>query len=315
MTTLVRPIKIDAAFDDPASIRAMVENHGPYPSIASYLPASATKTSGDSELDQETSMPWFRGNWAVNGQPAFAGVEEILFNSRFAEAAGQLFDTTDVIPTTVVVNVNAPMRSGAIHIDIPSFRGANRDRYPLRLLQAMGTSGLFEQWRVVEAGAVWWSYDGAGGAYDYWPDGLAGAMCSQQQPFDNVALVADNDRMFHRIGWVGDPLAMPPPIPATAAIEHVGGGWTIAESGRQLLTYPDAQIRISVLWKAQVHRGSPSVDVDDTLTADRVVERLVADLDARGIDARPTASPLTDIAWIDRLHEIYYPPIVIGDSS
>ena len=48
---------------------------------------------------------------------------------------------------------------------------------------------------------------------------------------------------------------------------------------------------------------------------DRVVERLVADLDARGIDARPTASPLTDIAWIDRLHEIYYPPIVVADSG
>jgi hypothetical protein len=111
MTTLARPIKIDGVFDDPVSIRAMVETNGPYPSIASYLPASATKTAGETQLDSETSMPWFRGNWAVNGQPAFAGVEEILYNGRFVDAASQLFDTDDVVPTTVVVNVNAPMRS------------------------------------------------------------------------------------------------------------------------------------------------------------------------------------------------------------
>ncbi len=49
-----------------------------------------------------------------------------------------------VTPATVVVNVNAPMPAGAIHVDIPSFRGAGRDRYPIVLLQAMGASGLFE---------------------------------------------------------------------------------------------------------------------------------------------------------------------------
>jgi hypothetical protein len=34
----------------------------------------------------------------------------------------------------------------------PSFRGAGRDRCPLPLLQAMGTSGLFESWRIIEVG-------------------------------------------------------------------------------------------------------------------------------------------------------------------
>ena len=300
MTTLVRPIKIDAVFDDPASIRALVEQNGPYPSIASYLPASATKNAGDDQQESDTSMPWFRGNWAVNGKTAFAGVDAILHNSRFLEAATQLFDTS----------------AGAVHLDIPSFRGANRDGYSLRMLQTMGTSGLFERWRIVEVGAVWWSYDGDGGAYDYWPDGPAGGMCSEQPPFDNVALVADNDRMFHRIGWVGDPLATSPPIPATAQIEHVdGGGWTIADAGHPLLTCTDAQIRISVLWKAQVGRGSAAADVNDTLTPAHVVDLFAADLRTRGIAAPHSASPLSDTAWIDRLHEIYYPPIAVDDST
>ncbi len=84
-------------------------------------------------------------------------------------------------------NVTAPMPAGNIHVDVPSFRGADRDRYPMQLLQAMAASGLFEDWRVAEAGAVWWNYQGPGGAYDYWPDGLDGPMRSEHPPFVNSA--------------------------------------------------------------------------------------------------------------------------------
>lgn len=125
------------------------------------------------------------------------GAEVILHNPRLLRAASQLFDA-EVIPNTVAVNVTAPMPAGNIHVDVPSFRGADRDRYPMQLLQAMAASGLFEDWRVDEAGAVWWSYQGRGGAYDYWPDGLDGPMRSEHPPFINSALVADNNRMYHR---------------------------------------------------------------------------------------------------------------------
>jgi hypothetical protein len=311
MATLAKPIKIDAAFDDPRAIRALVELNGPYPSIASYLPPSATHTPGEGD-PSETTMPWFRGNWAVNGQAAFPGAEEILSNPRFADAAARLFDSPRVTPTTVVVNVNAPMPAGAVHVDIPSFRGANRDHYPLRLLQAMGTSGLFERWRIVEAGAVCWFYDGPGGAYDYWPDGLAGPRHSEQPPFDNVALVADNDRMFHRIGWVGDPSAASPPLPVSAQIQHVdGGGWSIMDAGRLLASYPDTQVRISILWKAQVLDAGGPRAAGDALTSDRVIEIFAADLAMRGIGTPPPPSPLTNDVWIDLLHSIYYPPIAV----
>ena len=59
-----------------------------------------------------------------------------------------------MIPNTVAVNVTAPMAAGNVHVDVPSFRGADRDRYPMQLLQAMGACGLLEDWRVAEAGAV-----------------------------------------------------------------------------------------------------------------------------------------------------------------
>ena len=148
-----------------------------------------------------------------------AGAEVILHNPRLLRAASRLFGG-EVIPNTVAVNVTAPMPAGNIHVDVPSFRGADRDRYPMQLLQAMAASGLFEDWRVAEAGAVWWNYQGPGGAYAYWPDGLGGPMRSEHPPFINAALVADNNRMYHRIGPIGDPAVPPPALSAAARISH-----------------------------------------------------------------------------------------------
>lgn len=305
------PIRIEGAWDDPAAVRALVERHGPYPSIAHYLPPSATR-SALSEAEREETLPWFRANWAVDGRWTLDGVDAILHNRRFVEAAGRLFGTVDVTPTTVVVNVNAPMPAGAVHLDIPSFDGATRDRYPLSLLQAMGTSGLFEPWRVVEAGAVSWFYDGAGGAYDYWPDGLDQPMCSERPPFDNVALVADNDRMYHRIGWVGDPDPRSLALSAQADIRHGDGGWTITDGDRVRAAYPDAQVRISVLWKAQVRLPGSASDRPAALTPELVAEIITADLRARGVHATAPTEPLTDETWIAFVHSTYYPLITVG---
>ena len=305
MSTTTTPIELDWAFDDPLAVRRLVEANGPYPSIASHLPPSATLAAADPDGPMNGPMPWFRGNWAVNGRTDIAGVDAILHNPHFIQAATQLFGEALVTPTTVVVNVNAPMGAGATHVDIASFRGANRDRYPLKLLQAMGTSGLFERWRIVEAGAVTWFYDGAGGAYDYWPDGLSGEMRSRRPPFDNVALVADNDRMYHRIGWIGDPNASNPPLTAAAVIDHHDGHWTINDTGHTVRTYPNAQVRISILWKARVDTGP----VEPLLTPDEIVDVFARDLAARHVDAPLPTDPTTDTAWLDLVHHTYYHPI------
>ncbi len=310
MERLARPLEVHDAFADPEAIRRLVQRSGPYPSIASYLPPAATRRSADID-GSGTTLPWFRGNWVVNGAANVAGADVIIHNERFRTAAAELFGVEEVTPTTVVVNINAPMPAGAVHVDIPSFRGARRDRYPLQLLQAMGTSGLFEPWRVVEAGAVWWSYDGAGGAYDYWPDGLTAAMRSRRPPFDNVAVVADNDRMYHRIGWVGDAAATPPPIPASAVIDHGDDGWVVTDGDVVHVTYPDQQVRISILWKARV--DDDRADALPALTPERVVEVFTADLRDRDLDATPPVAPLTDEAWIARLHSIYYPIVTVDD--
>src|SRR5580704_3912684 len=229
------PIRVDGVFNDPGVIRRLVERNGPYRTMASYLPVSAVR--GRQATVGEGVPPHFRATWVAGGRPLVDEADIILHNPRLRRAASQLFDA-EVIPNTVAVNVNAPMPAGSIHVDVPSFRGADRDRYPMQLLQAMAASGLFEDWRVAEAGVVWWNYQGPGGAYDYWPDGLDGPMRSEHPPFINSALVADNNRMYHRIGWVGDPAAAPPAFSAAAQISHhADGGWTISDAGRAPVRY------------------------------------------------------------------------------
>ena len=51
-------------------------------------------------------------------------------------------------------------------------------KFALRLLMAMGASGLFEPWRVIEAGAIAWFYDGPDGGFEYRPM-VPPAQCGQ----------------------------------------------------------------------------------------------------------------------------------------
>ena len=281
MRNIAKPIRIKPAFDDPEEVRALFEHHGPYRTMEGYLPITR----------EGTSLPWFRGNWAANGEPLVTGAEKILHNQRFIAAARAFFGGSTVRPTFIVVNVNAPMPAGLTHVDIPTFRGATRDQYPLRLLVDMGHSGLFESWRVVQAGALTWLYDGPGGNFEYWPEGLSGPMFVERPPFGNVAIMADNDRVYHRIGRVGEPDAEPPGITSAAEIRPVGrGAWEIVENGETRATYPSSAIRLSLLWKGIRESEAHS----EVLTLDRVMSIFIADLRRRSIDFRIPADPLSD---------------------
>jgi len=51
--------------------------------------------------------------------------------------------------------------------------------------------------------------------------------------------MADNDRMYHRIGLIGDGNAQLPEISASAHIQPDGSGnWTILENGEVRAIYP-----------------------------------------------------------------------------
>jgi hypothetical protein len=208
-----------------------------------------------------------------------------------------------VNPEFVAVNINGPMAAGRTHVDNPSFYGATRVEYPLPFLRVMGASGLFEAWRVVRASTISWFYEGKGGNFDYWPEGLDGPMLSEQPPFRNIALCGDNDRMYHRIGPIGNGTEEMPRMSASAKIQPDGeGNWIILENGEVRATYPTHAIRFSVLWKAEIRNGKPGTD---HLTLDRIMAIFTTDLRHRGVDFQMPSDPLADTLWILLLQRIY----------
>jgi hypothetical protein len=304
MTSISKPIRIEPAFDNPEQIRLMFERHAPYRTLATYAPEGIEDETHDEA--KRPILPWFRGDWALGGEPLVEGAEVILHNRRFLEAARSAFGTSFVHPEFVAVNINGPMPACTTHIDNPSFYGATRVEYPLPFLRVMGSSELFDAWRVVRASTISWFYEGEGGNFDYWPEGIDGPMLSEQAPFGNVALCGDNDRMYHRIGPTGNGNKEMPRISASAKIQPDGdGNWIIFENGEVRATYASRAIRFSVLWKAEVRNGEPR---PDDLTLDRTMEIFVADLRRRSIDFHVPSDPLSDTAWILMLQRIYVKP-------
>lgn len=302
-----KPIRIEPAFGDREQIRAMFERYAPYRTLATYAPNGFEDESR--EEAKRPVPPWFRGDWALNGKPLVDGAELILHNENFIRAAKTAFGTSFVNPEFVAVNINGPMPASPTHMDNPSFYGATRVDYPLPFLRVMGFSGLFEAWRVVRASTISWFYEGSGGSFDYWPEGLDGPMLSETPPFGNLALCSDNDRMYHRVAPTGDGNAELPHISASARIQPNGdGNWAILENGEVHATYPNHAIRFSVLWKAEVRDGEST---HESLSLDRVTEIFIADLGNRGIDFTVPSDPLADTQWILLLQRIYVPPLLI----
>jgi hypothetical protein len=138
-------------------------------------------------------------------------------------------------------------------------------------------------------------------------------MSSEQPPFGNVALCADTDRIYHRIGPIGDGREELPQMTDLAKIQPDGdGNWTILENGEVRATYPRHAIRFSVLWKAEVRNGESR---PENLTLDRVMEIFIADLRHRGINFQVPSDPLSDTAWILLLQRVYVHPTVTPASS
>ena len=303
MTLIPKAIRIEPAFEDREHIRSMFVRNAPYRALASYAPEGI---KDETREGAKPVLPWFRGDWALGGKPLVDGAEAILHNKSFLETARTAFGTSAVYPEFVVVNINAPSPAGTTHIDNPTFHGATRVDYPLPFLRVMGSSGLFEPWRAVRASALSWFYEGAGGSFDYWPEGLDGPMRSEHSPFGNVALCADTDRIYHRIGHNGYPDAASPRMSAAAQIHSSGNGsWSILENGEVHATYPSHAIRFSILWKAAI--GDRESDAGD-LTLDRIMAIVTADLRHRGVDFQMPSDPLTDTTWILLLQRIYAPP-------
>lgn len=306
---LAPPRRLDRAFDDPEAVLALIRRGAPYRTQeAVHRHPGVTRTGG-----------WFRNFWALGGKVVFEGAEPFLHNPNFIEAARESFGAEVVRPVALMTNLNLPMGGLPPHLDLPFFRGAMNREVPAWMLVPMGYSGLFHDWAVPVASAITWFYDGEGGEFEYWPDGLDHPSRTERPPYWNRAVLADNEYMWHRVGPLGRAEAHVPHdgIPFEARLHLTEDGrWEVREGESTLLSYPFAEVRLSVLWKAYCFATETEARAYDdgsrNLTPALITEIFLRDLRARGEAASAPDDPFADPAWKSLLERVYAPPPVPG---
>jgi hypothetical protein len=299
-----QPQVIDDAYSAPDTLATLVDHHGPFPCM-----------SGSPGYDGfgMPAMPWFRRVWTSDAAGDDPDLSAVLHNPRFANTAMEVFDAEIVRPSAMVLNLMGPMPTGAAHLDAPTFRGMHRNSLPTWLLSLMGSTGLFHRWAVPVAGALTWVYDRPGdGAYEWWPDGPQGGRESLAGPFDNQALVGDNDYMFHRVGSIGnaDKWELAQRFSVKARLEYRDGQACVVDPDDAVkVVYDRSDVRVSMLWRALMFADAEDARRHDEHLDDlepAIIEQVFRDdLVARGEPVPDSHAILDDPAWLRALNDVY----------
>ena len=303
-----RPIIIDPAFDDPDAVVALVKSGGPYGLLYS---AEGYARAGGAE-------PWFRGHrgqWVKGPDDRRAPEAEPFFNNpRFIAAAKQTFGAGIARPESMKLNLNGPMAAGPPHRDVCRFRGATHANFPHWVVVAMHHSELFGAWSVQMASALTWFYRGVGGGLEYWPDGPEQSSQRMVPPLWNVAMLCDNEYVFHRVEGVGAEADWIAPGVMSGHEElswSPDGFWEMREAGALLRRFAPEAIRLSILWKAYVFKDEAEQaafdEHTDDVTLDIILDIFADDLRARRVDMPSSANPLEDRGLRDLLLATYPP--------
>ena len=300
---LAPPIKIPGAFDDPERVLSLVNKGAPYKTI----------TAVQKNPPNEDTPGWFRNFWALGGKVLFEGAEDLFYNPRFMEAARDSFQAEIIQPLTMMTNLNVPASSSAPHLDLPFFRGTHQREVPSWILAPMGESGLFQEWAIPAASAITWFYEGAGGDFEYWPEGFNAPSHTVSPPYSNTSVLADNEYMYHRVGQMGaEDDYLTEGISSEALLHRKPGGWEIKLLDRSVRYYRDEQIRISILWKAFCFKDQWAADAfldeEHNLTPERLVDIFCEDLQKRAVAFNAPSDLATDKAWMKIIVETYRAP-------
>jgi hypothetical protein len=231
---------------------------------------------------------YFREEYAYGDRVRIEGIQPFLHHEAFVEAARAIHGRAVIEPAIAYANLMVPGQELAVHTDVPEFRGLNRKLVPQWLLVVMLHSGLFDEWRMPIATGIAWFHDCDGGALAYWPDGPAAPPATHAAQY-NTAMVLDTDTVFHGVDRIAAVAADDlPPLRPGMVIDPVGGHeWTAHfPHAEPVARYGWDALRFSVSWKAYCFCDEAERDAwrhhADDLTLDTVVDRLVADLVARG---------------------------------
>ncbi|WP_169569259.1 hypothetical protein [Sneathiella limimaris] len=301
---LAPPVKLEKAFDDPDGILKLIAKGSPYKTLA-----AVHRNKG------ETSGGWFRNFWALGEKVVFEGAEPFFYNQRFIDAAKYSFQAEIIRPVAMMTNLNLPAPGAPFHLDLPFFRGAQNREVPSWMLAPMGYSGLFHEWAIPVASAITWFYDGVGGEFEYWPEGLNAPSRTESPPYSNMCVLADNEYMYHRVGGIG-------PEDQQKTYENIGydatlvltdeNRWNVVEDEKVTADFAYGDVRISVLWKGYCFKNErEAASYDDhshDLTPELVANIFSADLKRRGIAHMTPGDFVTDMDWKKVITETYSAP-------
>ena len=252
------------------------------------------RTGGLAGADEPVSAlavrtSYFREEYAYGTTARIDGIEPFLFCDAFVAAAREIHGRPVIEPAIAYANLMVPGQELAVHTDVPEFRGANRKLVPQWLLVVMLHSGLFDAFRMPIATGIAWFHDCDGGELAYWPDGAEMPARTHSVRF-NTAMVLDTDTVFHGVQRVADVAvdALPRLRPGMTLDFAGDGTWIVHDTdGNDVIRYEWPALRFSVSWKAYCFADERERDTwrdhTDDLTLDRILDTLVADLDARGI--------------------------------
>ncbi len=311
MQTIPDVVRLQPAYDDPQAVSDLIDGAGPFWPLARYAASTAELQAMGSTKPSNFVPPWFRQDFALHGLALVDGAEPILHNRHFVDAAHGVYGGDAVVrPTTVYVNLMGATPFPFVpHVDVPAFRGATRVDYPIWLLQQMRAAGIFEPWRVRIATAVSWFWSGPGGEFHYWPDGPEGRHEVESPPFDNVAIVADNEITFHGVAPVVGEESLPTSLTIDAQLHRDAAGWSVVDGGAVQCRYPLRAMRTTVSWKADVFADADEMkradDHVDDLSVGRVVDMLHANLRSRGVDTPRPQDPFHDQVWVAAIADTY----------
>lgn len=251
------------------------------------------RTGGLAGADEPTSAlavrtSYFREEYAYGQDARIEGIAPFLCHPRFVDAAREIHGRPVIEPAIAYANLMIPGQELAVHTDVPEFRGANRKEIPQWLLVVMHHSGLFDEYRMPIATGIAWFHDCDGGELAYWPHGIDADPVRHKVRY-NTAIVLDTDSVFHGVDRIADVAvdALPPLRPGMT-LDFVGDGvWMVRAADRtEVARYQWPQLRFSVSWKAYCFRDEHERDTwrdhRDDLPLERIVDRLVDDLHARG---------------------------------
>lgn len=304
------PVLLHDVIDDMSAVVRLLEQQAPYGPLGGWYSPGA-------DPHARTRPMWFQEDWVHDTFHA-PGSDLFLQHPTYLAAAREFYDAEVVEPQSVYVNLmTSIVDGGPAHTDNPRFHGRDRTNTPMWLLRAMLWSGLFDEYEIVQATAIWWMNDVEGGGLYYWPNGPDDPPELHVGAMANTALFGDNHGMFHQVAPIGPFDAGDVRVSPGAALEPAGDGsgdWTVTDHGDVVLRAPLDSVRVSVLWKADVYRTAEERDsrARNALSMQDVADIFDDDLASRGEALRFDLARVDDVGLKAELAQVYPEAVPVG---